>query len=1073
MKKGLILLGLLLATLSCNHAETELAESRITVFHAVNGDDEDTKTVLKEGGQIWWMPDDAIKLFWPETEQGRTGIELVSNIAEASSSTDFICPASFDGQSASTFWAVYPSNAVDAFLGESIVISIPSQQVAQEGTFANHFFPSIAKSIDTNLQFYNVCGGIKFSVVRDDIRSVSFEGKNNEVLAGKVKLAIGNNGYPEVVEILEGATAITLVAPDNGFFKPGKFYYLSVLPANLNNGFSLRYRTSSQEERLERGDTRIIKRSIFGVLSDIDFNNDVDIEAIDLGLSVEWASVNLGATKPEEYGYYYAWGETEYNKTTYSWTSYKWADGSESSLNKYNTSDNKTNLDLADDAAHSLLGEDWRIPTKAELDELRQGCTWIRKTKNGVVGYEGVSKRTGNTIFFPMCGVFRDSAIKEIGQTGIYWSSDLTNKKTKAVSLYMMTNKSPQMGEDERRYGYSIRPVSSSGISLNQTSLSLHIGETALLVATVNLSNDADKTVTWTTSNSSVATVVNGAVTAVSVGSAIITATAGGKSATCNVSVEKEDVIPVTSVTLNKTSLNLKKGQNEVLTATVSPDNATDKSVSWSSSDATVASVNQNGKVTALKSGNVTITAKAGEKTATCSVTITTPVESVSLDRTSVNLVEGQTTTLVATINPNDADEKTIEWTTSNASVAMISNGVVTAIAEGNAVVTAKAGGKSATCSVTVEKSIAVTSVTLNKTSLNLKKGQSETLTATVKPDNATDKSVIWSSGDATIASVDQNGKVTAQKIGNVIITAKAGEKLATCEVVVLANSVVTISGTGSQKYNYLGSENTYSVLLKGSAMVEDGFDLDMYFYYSADYTTLDALRMSGKKVVASPSQQDFQVTVDKLKENTTYYFVACVDLKKNNVVKEKLFGEVKTVTTPEYYLPPYVDFRLPSGVKWGTMNVGASNPTEKGSSYSWGHSGYHDSSDYQSGDVLPLEEDRAHIALGGYWRTPTREEWVELFEYCSCSYSMHHEGGSGLVVSNGGAKIFIPLENYWTATCCSPYQTSQSGGWAAATAYYIYGRSDYYNNYVEKKVVNTSYPITLTCRIRAVYVDR
>ncbi len=711
MKKGLILLGLILATLSCEQEDPELSERRINVFHAVCGDGEETKTVLKEGGQIWWMPEDAIKLFWSETEQGRAGIELVSNNTEPSSSTDFICPASFDGNSASTFWAVYPSNAVDTFLGESIVISIPSQQVAQEGTFANHFFPSIAKSTDTNLQFYNVCGGIKFSVVRDDIRSVSFEGKNNEVLAGKVKLAIGNNGYPEVVEILEGATAITLVAPDNGFFKPGKVYYLSVLPANLNNGFSLRYRTSSQEERLERGDTRIIKRSIFGVLSDIDFNNGVDIEAIDLGLSVKWASVNLGATKPEEYGYYYAWGETEYNKTTYSWTSYKWADGSESSLNKYNTSDNKTNLDLVDDAAHSLLGEDWRIPTKAELDELRQGCTWTRKTKNGVVGYEGVSKRTGNTIFFPMCGVFRDSAIKEIGQTGIYWSSDLTNKKTKAVSLYMMTNKSPQMGEDERRYGYSIRPVSSSGISLNQTSLSLHIGETALLVATVMLSNDADKTVTWTTSNSSVATVVNGAVTAVSVGNAIITAKAGGKSATCNVSVEKEDMIPVTSVTLNKTSLNLKKGQNEVLTATVSPDNATDKSVSWSSSDATVSSVDQNGKVTALKSGNVTITAKAGEKSATCSVTITTPVESVSLDRTSMNLVEGQATTLVATINPNDADEKTIEWTTSNASVAMVSNGVVTAIAEGNAVVTAKAGGKSATCSVTVSSSASLSEV--------------------------------------------------------------------------------------------------------------------------------------------------------------------------------------------------------------------------------------------------------------------------------------------------------------------------------------------------------------------------
>jgi hypothetical protein len=548
MKKGLILLGLLLATLSCNHAETELAESRITVFHAVNGDDEDTKTVLKEGGQIWWMPEDAIKLFWSETEQGRAGIELVSNNTEPSSSTDFICPASFDGNSASTFWAVYPSNAVDAFLGESIVISIPSQQVAQEGTFANHFFPSIAKSTDTNLQFYNVCGGIKFSVVRDDIRSVSFEGKNNEVLAGKVKLAIGKNGYPEVVGILEGATAITLVAPNNGFFKPGEFYYLSVLPTSLDKGFSFRYKTSSQEDELEKGDTKVIKRSIFGVLRDIDSNND-NPDAIDLGLSVKWAKYNLGSRNIEQRGDYYAWGETEPNKTTYNWSSYKW--GEISDFSKYNVVDNKIILDLEDDAAHALLGDGWRMPTREEFEELIEGCTW--EVKNifldhpdpWVTCYKGKSKKTGNVITLPICGYFIDSARKNWRKTGLYWSSDLCPKdESGVVTLFMTTEYTPRMGDNYRYLGLNIRPVYVdprvvSRVVLSQTSMILYAGHTAKLSAYVTTSGSMNKTVTWTSSNTSVATVSNGLVTANAEGEVIITASAGGKSATCLVNVTR------------------------------------------------------------------------------------------------------------------------------------------------------------------------------------------------------------------------------------------------------------------------------------------------------------------------------------------------------------------------------------------------------------------------------------------------------------------------------------------------------------------------------------------------------
>ncbi len=326
-------------------------------------------------------------------------------------------------------------------------------------------------------------------------------------------------------------------------------------------------------------------------------------------------------------------------------------------------------------------------------------------------------------------------------------------------------------------------PVQS--VTLDRTSVTLEEGQTTTLTATIS-PNDADEqTVTWATSNAAVATVANGVVTAVVEGTATITASAGGKSATCVVTVKKS-IVAVTSVTLNKTTLPLIKGQSEKLTATVAPDNATDKTVTWSSSDATIASVDQTGKVTAVKSGKATITAAAGEKSATCEVTVTTPVQSVSLDRTTVSLEEGQTTTLTATISPNDADEQTVTWSTSNSAAATVSNGVVTAVAEGTAVIKASVGGKEASCTVTVKKSVvAVTSVTLNKTTLPLTKGQSEKLTATVAPDNATDKTVTWSSSDATIASVDQTGKVTAQKTGKATITAAAGEKSATCEVTV------------------------------------------------------------------------------------------------------------------------------------------------------------------------------------------------------------------------------------------------------------------------------------------------
>jgi hypothetical protein len=131
-------------------------------------------------------------------------------------------------------------------------------------------------------------------------------------------------------------------------------------------------------------------------------------EYVDLGLSVKWATCNVGATKPEEYGDYFAWGETT-PKDAYDWSTYKWCNGGPSTQTKYCTNssygtvDNKTTLDLSDDAACANWGGSWRMPTRAEQDELRNNCTWTWTTQNGVNGYK-VTGTNGNSIFLPAAG---------------------------------------------------------------------------------------------------------------------------------------------------------------------------------------------------------------------------------------------------------------------------------------------------------------------------------------------------------------------------------------------------------------------------------------------------------------------------------------------------------------------------------------------------------------------------------------------------------------------------------------------------------------------------------------------
>ena len=250
-----------------------------------------------------------------------------------------------------------------------------------------------------------------------------------------------------------------------------------------------------------------------------------------------------------------------------------------------------------------------------------------------------------------------------------------------------------------------------TSVSLNKATLEMVEGDTENLTATVMPANATEQGVTWTSSNGNVATVdAQGKVTAVAEGTAIITATSvNGKTSQCAVVVSKK-ANPVTAITLNKTTLRLTEGENEILTVTYTPENADGRSVTWTSSNGNVATVDAQGKVTAVVEGTAIITATSvNGKTAQCAVVVSkkaNPVTAITLNKTTLRLTEGENEILTVTYTPENADGRSVTWTSSNGNVATVdAQGKVTAVVEGTAIITATSvNGKTAQCVVIVEK---------------------------------------------------------------------------------------------------------------------------------------------------------------------------------------------------------------------------------------------------------------------------------------------------------------------------------------------------------------------------------
>ena len=320
------------------------------------------------------------------------------------------------------------------------------------------------------------------------------------------------------------------------------------------------------------------------------------------------------------------------------------------------------------------------------------------------------------------------------------------------------------------------------GISFegDKTSAELNVGQTDSLTVVYDPADTTDdKTVTWTTSKESVVTVSNGTVTAVGPGTATVTAKVGDKTATCEYTVKA----PLTSIELNngENDVSLVKGQNKNISVEYNPENTTDsRDLDWTSSDETVATVDGNGKVTALKAGTTTITATSTvSDRITDSVTVTVteiPINSIAFEQADDTMLRWDELQLTVLYNPEDTtDDKVVTWESSDEDVAIVDeNGVVIALQEGTVTIKATtANGKEAEKEITVEeKHLEDFDISDNKTDLTV--GDECEINLTLNPEDCTDIiDYYWESSDEDVVSTNDDGIYTARKAGKATITVK------------------------------------------------------------------------------------------------------------------------------------------------------------------------------------------------------------------------------------------------------------------------------------------------------------
>lgn len=426
-------LGILLATscakveeLQTPEAEATEEEAPLVTFRASTEQKEGTKTTLDEDFvTILWKGKETINVI-----NGSQNKPFVADVGD----DEIVNVANFQGHinidASQPIYAVYPYNEKASLInGDKILTDLPSFQEGVPNNFANNLFPGVAKAQPgaDHLSFKNIGTGLRFMFSEAGYTSVKLTGNANELIAGPVLIGFDAAGMPQPDTNFSGdledeygrpTTSVTVTAPNGGTFVPGTWYYLICLPGTFQKGITLTMTGPGGVSYYRTDEPITFERSAFKQATNLDKKPEVKQfapEYVDLGLSVRWATTNVGSSDPTGYGDFFAWGETtpktEFLRTDYKWGTFDKNQGA--TLTKYNLNpacgpvDGKWILDPEDDAATVNWGDGWRTPTAAELAELQRECSWTWQddyNNSGVPGFL-VTGPNGNSIFIAASGI--------------------------------------------------------------------------------------------------------------------------------------------------------------------------------------------------------------------------------------------------------------------------------------------------------------------------------------------------------------------------------------------------------------------------------------------------------------------------------------------------------------------------------------------------------------------------------------------------------------------------------------------------------------------------------------------
>ena len=545
-----------------------------------------TKTAFQpDETSIWWSPGDAIAIYYGASDKSEFVSKNTSEVAQAEFEGEL---NAFTGVTETGefnyFWAVYPYSSAVSCDGQSVVATLSDQQVAKAGSFATNTNVTIAKSPGLALSFYNVCSWFRFSVTKEGVKRVTFRGNNNEDIAGEFRVSMGEDNRPTAPVVIDGKKEITLTPPDKGTFEVGEMYYITLFPQVFPNGFTVTFETDSQTGSRSINAKATYLRSKYNTGREFDKNVTYFSSII----------YNIGDIV-----------DSDGKKGVVCWVS---DDGYEVLLMSV-TEEKNANWYTAETWCRGYYGHPWRMPTIEELTKIYNNYGSINAS-------------------------LEEASYDKLGGEG-YWSNTVNPNDAKQYYqelLYSGFIKYIGVGENTNNatravvslFGGQIPLINVSSVSISPINgVTIVEGETTRMVATVYPAYATDKTIIWHTSDQNIASVNKyGEVTGNKTGNVTITAETqdGGFTSSCAVSVEP---CRVTGVSI-KSFLALEPEGSAQLAATVSPANATYKSVEWRTSNTSVATVDDDGLVTGKTTGVATITAETvdGGFTSSCEVVV-------------------------------------------------------------------------------------------------------------------------------------------------------------------------------------------------------------------------------------------------------------------------------------------------------------------------------------------------------------------------------------------------------------------------------------------------------------------